>query len=554
MKCNQCGQECSREEQTCQKCGNNLGVKYSFNEIDFVFDDDSDQELDHKSNCLADQDQQQESYLVQKSKFHRGKWIPILAGSVILFGTLLVMSILLKPSNQNKENLYVPLTQKSLASFISNINDIYSFSLVSLDGESVSITGTEQVYNHSSSVSREVVVFTDSDQNLYAETDKEHISIDNNVLSLLVSMDGSGVAYIKDVAMEKRELYSYDMNTKSTTKIASGVSPYYYVISPDGKSIAYSTEGENRSQQELYVSVDKKEAYRIAPGFIPLGISNHGKFLYALGEAGFYVFIGGEMIRLGNESNPDEFRPTFNLDYTQVLYYEDGKSYLSEEGKVTKLGDGSIYNVVLPPDAGYYWRSSGTSSFVNHVVQKEDGYYYLNDEYKLIYLFNSAVMWQVAADSESLIILENNQLYLLKDFNQKEISKIKISDEQHIKNFAANADLSNVYYINDKKELYSYKSGDKPLKIAEDVFNCTYNFMDGFWYYVTEIDRMQEGILYYSTNQGTGIRVKNIDRGNLYQHFSGIISSHNIEGDYSDTYVLIQGEAKKVLSRVSPTD
>lgn len=546
MKCNQCGKERLGEDQTCSNCGVSLGASYNFEEIDFVFDEVLDSASDKMTDSSSEEHQSEQ---LTKNKHRKLKLF--IAGIVILAGIFVVIFTVINQSYTQEETSYVRVSQNSILPFSFMVNGSDTVVLFQLDGDAPQMIKKSPRYLQSLSMSREVVALaTGSDHELYVATDQDLISVDFNVETAVVSQDGTGVAYVKNVTNEVGDLYLYDVRSKKSRKVSSEVSLHDYRLSPDGESIAYCKVQKPGLQFDLYVSIDKKESKMIASEEKPVGISNQGTYLYAMGEKGFYLFQDEKMVKLGNDYNEAGTNLMFNRDYSQVLYFEEGKSYLSLEGSIKPLTEGVIFNVVLPLDANFGWNPSGILSFANHIIQKEEGFYYINDQFELIYLDKNLGTGQVAEDQKSFLLIENQEIYKLKDFNHKTITKEKLGDASNVMRFTANHDLSIIYYINHDSELFCMKENGKTIKIADHVADFSLNYYDGLCYYVTEFDEIQEGGLYYTSGQEEGKSVINLERAMFGGMSGGILAADLMENGNMDIYTLINGEAKLIISNV----
>ncbi len=541
MKCIHCGQECFGEEQTCKNCGKNIGENYYFDEIDFVFDDTAE--------SIRMPEVRDEEVNLEQFQKHSHKRVYLIIGAISLLLGILAVIFVRRQSDQNHGLSYVPFSSKRIEPLSIKVDDNENILLLRFDGKAVQTIESEQIYIQASSLSRELVAFTTgSDERLYVVNDQDQILLDYNVESVLVSQDGSSVAYIKDVTKDIGELHLYHVNTNTSIRLALDVSNDNYVLSPDGDSIAYVKITEGGLKKELYVSIDGKEPKKFDSGQIPFAISNHGKFLYVYGENGFQLIMNLKTIQLGNEFSTANGGIIFNRDLSQVIYSDGGTSYISVEGKITKIGDRAIYKLVMPPNASYDWNNTGTTTLTNHIVQTEDGLYFLDDHYQLQYICESSGMWQVAKNQESLLLYQDNELFLFTGFQAKNINKKKIVEDS-IAIFKADLDLSIIYYLNKEQELYSIKEDGKPIMIADQAyFYIYYNYYDGYCYYATVSTYGSDYNIYYSVNQESGKKVKNFEGGMLGD---GILVEPYPGNDYIDLYAVKNGVAKLILSKVN---
>lgn len=563
MRCSHCGQESIRGETNCLNCGISLAEKYNFNEIDFVFDHPVDNAM--KEETKEEDARGEEAIKEQAGKQQKNRRKPVIAAITLLIGIIGLMFLVNMKFFQSHEYPYISYSQKRVIPFEFTVNSTKSIALLRADGKAVETIKSERIYTQSFSMSQEVVALTTGlDHKLYVITDKDQILIDDNVESALVSQDGTSVAYIKEVTKDANELHRYDVTTKTSDRIALDVAIDNYVLSPDGDSIAYVTKQEDGLGRGLYVSVDNKDAKMIKKGLmeIPLGISNHGKYLYVIEEEGFCLIVNQERIKLGNEPRiklGDQVNITysgifFNRDLSQVLYIDDGKTYLGEKGEIRKIADTIVYGVALPPDASRALYHTGITSFSNQILQTEDGLYYLDHQYELLFICETNGSYQVAKNQDRLLLFEkNNELYIITGFHDRKINKEKIVEASNIKGFKTNPDLSIIYYINDTDELYTVKVGEEPIKLAEDVlfYGFHYHNLDGYIYYTADTDEHMEGNLFYSVNQEPGQKVMNLENGLLADLGDSIIAAQVNEDDSLDLYALKNGVAKLILSNVS---
>ena len=91
------------------------------------------------------------------------------------------------------------------------------------------------------------------DDTLYLLTIDSFTEIDSDVEYAFISRDGASVAYLVDVESDGTgDLYLYNVKKKSSQKIGSGALASSICLSPDGKTVAYIGDFENKQLKECF--------------------------------------------------------------------------------------------------------------------------------------------------------------------------------------------------------------------------------------------------------------------------------------------------------------
>ena len=108
-------------------------------------------------------------------------------------------------------------------------------------------------------------------------------------------------------------------------------------ISQDGKSVAYVGSYSSDYSFKGYKSINGDKPEEMGENIIPIAVSDGGKYLYYYEYDGYtfdlYVKHKKSEVKLATNMN---YGSTIflNEEYTQLLYTDDGKTYLSNKGDV----------------------------------------------------------------------------------------------------------------------------------------------------------------------------------------------------------------------------
>ena len=182
---------------------------------------------------------------------------------------------------------------------------------------------------------------------------------------------------------------------KNEIDITDGAILGSYVISPDGKSVAYTvTEG---LETDLYFFNGKKSEKVSGCDGKVIGMSNGGKYIYAtvidedLSVKLFVYNKNGKREKIDSCSS----RFALNLDGTEIMFFDDDKSYISVKGKEAKKVANAEVSLILPRYTAAYSASSSAviypiDSLYGHVYSSgSTAYFVAKKESKNIKLVNA---------------------------------------------------------------------------------------------------------------------------------------------------------------------
>lgn len=365
-----------------------------------------------------------------------------------------------------------------------------------LEDESISLDGT--VY----------AGLTDDGTLFFVRKGKVNV-VAEDVSLFQLSSSGKGIAYICEDGGET-VLNLYNVGSKKNTVVDDDYSKYAVSLfgmelSPDGKGLAYYDLDEEEGEATLMYFTGKKSVKITSSDVELIGLSNGGKYIYVLGENddGEDVLYSynkkGERSKL-NSCNEDSFY--FNEDHSQILFNNDGKTYISVKGKDAEKISSGTARLLLTNDSSAF---SGTNS-TTYPVDDLYGHVYNvnNDGNRSLWIINKnadksaklvsdAYSAQLDAEAEYVYYIDDDG-----DLNVLEISQGERASEkakklaEDVYNYVVTSNRKRVYYISDGS-LYSCsgKNGSgRKIIVREDVGtdlainakNVVYYYMDGDLY------------------------------------------------------------------------
>ncbi len=305
-----------------------------------------------------------------------------------------------------------------------------------------------------------------------------------DVTSFQLSVSGKGLAYSTIEDDNTYGLYLLKVGSKKAKEVTTDMCNGNYVISPDGKSVAYYEAGDEGEPNELYFAKGKNGKKVTSKETELLAISNNGKYIYTICgeedsyESNLYKFNKkGDRVKLGKISDDDVY---FNADNTQVMFTNEGKTYVSTKGKdAVKVSNGELTMVSVPNSGAMY---------------ASDSNYPVNNLFDHVYTsYNDG--------SRSAIIIKKNP-----DKNVKLASKVS----------SCRLDESGkyMYYLRDGEELrvlqlsHGQRASEKSKELADEVDNYIITSDRKLAYYISD-DTL------YSVNGKKGGRAKTIKSDDL---------------------------------------
>lgn len=394
-----------------------------------------------------------------------------------------------------------------------------------------------------------VAAFITEEDELYVVNGKKVKKVAEDVYDFELSVSGNGIAYVVKED-DERSLNLYNVGNGKSTVITDELANLDYAIAPDGKSVAYFVEDDE--EDELMFSKGK-DAVKITSAECELyGISNGGKYIYVSsendkGESFLYSYdTKGERTKLGGINSSTIL---FNDDHTQIMFYNEGKTYISTKAKeAEKVSSDRLSLIIAPGSSTFEDDSSYTypvSNLYNHV------YTAIGDDSVSAWLIKKNDKSEKLVSKISQVALDASAEYLYYIYDGEDLRFIKISDgdkaterytelAEDVDGFVVTSDRKYVYYSADDT-LYSIngKKGGKPTVVCNDeVKGVALNSKDVFYYIL-------DGDLYATTNGKKGSKVIS-DIAYVESTANGVVYATN-----EDTLYVSNGSKKpsKLLDR-----
>ncbi|MCC8070063.1 MAG: hypothetical protein LIO71_09995 [Ruminococcus sp.] len=565
MKCPRCKQECD-DSVICKYCGtklNNLSnLNISFNDNIKKVDDGSNNNyvLDEpmpKSNDVSTNYNDDENTILSVSKSKKQNYNNIWDNSkvddiiheqntkkikqgqtiqivlliviiliIILMGIVVVMDKLSTISN-NKQ--------------VSNIVNIQgNYTIVFENGKSYDMNSFSKRVNGESfiyeSTNGSTVAIIDNNSNLHIYTQDINQTIDD-VNYVQISANGDGIVYIKNAIVVSSkyknglmagELCYYNIKDNTNKKIDSNVLNNYITISPNGSTISYLKNYEEKLDKddsnkdtisfECIVCTDygtnkSDEAFKgftdSANNPIILAISDDGNIIYwydvlspNLNEYPLYISVKkSKNNKSDNNSNhnvgndQDSQTLTFTSTCDELLLCKDNATYLLDaNGNETKILDEQITSIL---DVDIINNIAITDTFVGHYFVTEENNLYFMESTDNIKCLSSGNFQDIILSTDKNFFcgkkLNTNSLFRV---NTSDLSSENISD--NVETFAISNDGLSVYYLEKDGTLYIYEDGLSNViasQVSENFF-----LIDDILYYIDD-----NHLYYYDGSNSTQI-------------------------------------------------
>lgn len=388
-------------------------------------------------------------------------------------------------------------------------------------------------YSDATSIDGNVFAFLTENDELVVVNGNKAVIAAEEVESFRLSVNGNGIAFISNE--DDYALSLYNIKSKKTTEITEAFSGYEYAISPDGKSVLYNEYDEDDKQFNLMYFNGKKST-KVASEVELVGLSNGGKYIYAYGYSdngnrNLYAYnTKGSKVKLGN-CDSNTFR--FNEEMTQVLFYNEGKAYISSKGKeAVKISNSSIYPLVAPNASSF-----NTEDCVVYPVGNLYGITYTgydgNGNRSVWFIHkNSNRSCKLVSDVSSVCLDASAEyLYYLNDDSELCVLKISHGDSasdkakvlaEDVSSYVITSDRSKAYFTSDGG-LYSCngKTGrSKKTIVSDDVDTAlVISKKDVVFYYY-------DGEVYACSNGRKGTKI-NVDAEYVSGTPNGIVYASN---------------------------
>ena len=390
------------------------------------------------------------------------------------------------------------------------------------------ITGYNSVTN---SMDGAVVALIDSENELYIINQKGFTKVAEDVREVEISATGKGLVYaIRD--SDEYEIFLYDIGKKKSTSVAKELNSFEsLVISPDGKSIAYTDEDgkchvvANGKEQEDRI----KDAYAI-------GISDDADYLYYTKSSNFWMKKkkADDAEKLGSSLRV----AYFNKDLSQVLYVcstDDGyRTYFAEKGKKADEVVAKGYLQLLFPDNAQEKEYNnciivGRDDLNETIVYMNSGLYYITDKYKAEKIVGEFDDYEISEDGIALVYRKGEKLYRVSNV-KKSLEPKQIGEDLEARRMYSDGDLGSIYYINNDNEIFYISGSKKPKKVYDDTFSDVLQHGDDL-YFISDEE------LYVSQGGDKRVKVSGIEDASDLDEING-----SVYCETEDAVFLIKGK------------
>lgn len=305
------------------------------------------------------------------------------------------------------------------------------------------------------------------------------VKVASEVSGFIMSEDGTGIAYVVREDGET-ELFLYNVKNKKSTSVTTDLYRNSYLVSPDGDSLVYYEKAEDDEEAKVMYFKGKKST-KVASGDVSvLGLSNNGKFIYGYarnddGDTILYRYNKkGDRDKIGSFGGSSYVY--FNADHTQILYMDEGKSYISKNGKEGVKIASSSASLLIPESSSYFYNGGNyatcpTDDLFNKVYSCDGNLWFIRKNAdKSVKLANDASGVTLSEDAKLVYYINKGELKVLKVKHGDNASdKAKVLCDEEVSNYVVTSDCKKVYYVNDGS-LYvvNGKTGKGKKTIAND--------------------------------------------------------------------------------------
>lgn len=395
----------------------------------------------------------------------------ILIGMLVAFlGLILAAAISLKlPGNNGfilyKQNIEIIPFQGALHIIID-------------DKPLLETVGSEKVLKHRTSIDGTVAAFLTDQKELYVVHDRHLTKIADDVHHFEISSSGDGVAFARKYA-EDYSLTLYSVVKKKRFDITDRLSRLDFSLSPDGRTVVYYTSSDKQEQLACWLNGKCLTITRRNCDLV--GLANDGKYIYGVspkitGTSALFAYdTQGGATELGTVSSIS-FK--FNADHSQIMFYNNGKTLVSVDGKkAVTVSSNPLYMVTAPNNRSTSDENSITfpvTSLFNHVYTCSDG--------------EATSAWLIRSNpgqSEKLVskvsgcTLDASAKYLYYIHDLEQLCVLRISNGVHaaersvciadkVDTFAVTSNRQKVYFTNDQ-QLYctAGKNKGSPILVCD---------------------------------------------------------------------------------------
>lgn len=361
-----------------------------------------------------------------------------------------------------------------------------------------------------------------------------------------ISAYGDTIAYFTDVSGDFGTLNLYYTKNGKKKEIAEEILIDSVVLSPDGETVAFVGDYKARDDFKGYYSIDGKKPAEVGKEKRVFAIADKAAYLYYVDDDRIYAKKKKkDAEKLASDVSYVDV--LVNEDCTEVLFTNDGKTYLSvKAGEKKKVSNDEFSGgVVLPAEALQVTATqrmargsvvvtfTGVETFEEQVFVAGTRLIYLDKKHEGNTIASAVDKCIIAENREELVYIDIlGEVIRVEDFDKggKETPVGKEDTEAY--SIYADGSLKYVYYINEDDELYCIK-GKKEKKIADDVTSAAISPDGTMCYYVVE-----DETLFYSKKAGKGKKIADSEDGaKCMRYFSRILVSMREDDEFTLSFI-----------------
>lgn len=406
--------------------------------------------------------------------------------------------------------------------------------VVIYDANKAKATGfeTEGIDETMTSIDGSVLVLLTDEGELAFVKGTKLTRIAEEVEYFILSVDGTGVAYVTEND-DAYTLHLYNIKSKKSKEVTDWLADEEIALAPNGDSVCYYEQKEDDEEASLMFFKGSKSTKVTSNEVYLVGLSNNGKYIYAIGEDDegqeflYRYNTKGDKDKIGACNAPAFY---FNEDHTQIVYFnsDDGfKTYLSNNGKEGKKIASSVASPLLPSSVEVF--SSGytatipTDNLYNKVYtcQGESGsnvWFIRKNADKSVKLVNNVSRVTLSEDAKLVYYVDDGELKVLtvsKGDNASDKARVLAED---VDSYVVTSNCKKLYYTADDA-LYciNAKTGKSKKTVANDeVSSGLYINGKDVVYYIMDGDA-------YATKNGSKGKKVVTDADGLYDTANGIV-------------------------------
>lgn len=453
MFCPNCGTQCPDGERFCPSCGTALEENQPVLELDIT---------PNQERTAAEGGRRRERRSGKKAPQLSPRIIGIAAVALAAVVVIVLAVSLLGGAGGGG---YGDYTSKPILSLFDSSD---SERIYYCGGKEIGAAETEYtLWNQDGSVG----VFVNNDGELCVITAKGIDVVADDVGQYQLSANGAALLYIT----EDYDVCWYDVKKKSSTTLETGEDGAQLgQPAPDGSAAVFTLY--DGGDYEGFTCGSNKKPVSMGEGLVPFAISNKGSYVYYLkvksGSSSGTLYVSKGSKGEGEKLASDYYMNSvlFNKDATQMMFNNDGKTYLTVKGgEKNKVFSSAVYSMFAPD---YTVGSSAggvvpVSDLRGQTYYTSGGVYFLDSKGESKKITSDFDGFALSESGSNLIYLKKGDL--VKVTNLAKGTEEDLTDEGDILSFQAAGDLSVVYYLNRDGELYYQKGSGKPVEVGDDV-------------------------------------------------------------------------------------